>query len=65
LKVTIPANTSATVYLPALQGALVTEGGNPVETEQQDGSYIVQVGSGSYDFEVSTGTARASTGANL
>jgi alpha-L-rhamnosidase len=58
LKVTIPANTSATVYLPAIQGARVIESGNAVETEHEDGSYIVQVGSGSYDFEVSTRNGR-------
>jgi alpha-L-rhamnosidase len=52
LKVTIPANTSATVFLPAIANSHVTEGGNSVETHQEDGSYIVQIGSGSYDFNV-------------
>jgi alpha-L-rhamnosidase len=52
LKVTVPANTSATVFLPAISNAQVTEGGNPIQTQQQDGSYVVQIGSGSYDFEV-------------
>jgi alpha-L-rhamnosidase len=52
LKVTIPANTTAKVFLPAITGAHVTEGGSPVETQLQDGSYAVHVGSGSYSFEV-------------
>jgi alpha-L-rhamnosidase len=52
LKVTIPANTSATLFLPAIANSHVTEGGNSVETHQEDGSYIVQIGSGSYDFNV-------------
>jgi alpha-L-rhamnosidase len=52
LKVTIPANTSAKVVLPAIAGAHLTEGGNPVETQQESGSYVIRIGSGSYNFEV-------------
>ena len=52
LKVSIPANTSATVYLPVISDARITESGNPVEAKQKNGSYVVQIGSGSYDFEV-------------
>jgi alpha-L-rhamnosidase len=52
LKATIPANTTATVYLPLIPGAHVSESGSPVETQAQDGSYAVHVGSGSYSFEV-------------
>ena len=52
LRVTIPANTSATVFLPVIAGAQLTEGGNPVEAKQEAGAYIVRVGSGSYSFEV-------------
>ncbi len=52
LKVTIPANTSAKVFLPAIAGAHLTEDGNPVEARQESGSYVVQIGSGSYTFEV-------------
>ena len=51
LRVTIPANTSATVYLPAI-GAHLTEDGNPVDVQPERGSFVVHVGSGSYDFEV-------------
>jgi alpha-L-rhamnosidase len=52
LRVTIPANTSASVFLPAIAGAHVTEGGNPVEVQSQGDAYVVRVGSGTYDFEV-------------
>lgn len=52
LKVTIPANTSARVYLPAIAGAHLTEDGNPVEMQPENGSYVVRTGSGSYTFEV-------------
>ena len=51
LKVTIPANTSAQILLPAIAGAHVTEGGNPVEAHSENGSYTIQIGSGSYSFE--------------
>ncbi|MGA2100215.1 MAG: family 78 glycoside hydrolase catalytic domain [Candidatus Sulfotelmatobacter sp.] len=52
LIVTIPANTSARVFLPAIAGAHLAEGGTSVEAQQENGSYIVHVGSGSYKFEV-------------
>lgn len=52
LKVTIPANTSAKVFLPVIAGAHVTEDGNPVDVEQDRGLQVVQIGSGSYHFEV-------------
>jgi alpha-L-rhamnosidase len=52
LQVTIPANTSAKVFLPVIAGAHITEGGNPVEAREDSGSYVVSVGAGSYNFEV-------------
>jgi alpha-L-rhamnosidase len=52
LSVTIPANTSAKVFLPAIAGAHLTEDGNPLDLQQERGSYIVTVGSGSYKFDV-------------
>lgn len=52
LRITIPANTSAKVYLPAIAGAHLTEQGNPVNAKTESGSYVIQVGSGSYDFEI-------------
>ncbi|HEY3743301.1 MAG TPA: family 78 glycoside hydrolase catalytic domain [Bryobacteraceae bacterium] len=52
-RVTIPANTSAKVYLPAKADAHVTEGGKPVEsTPGPDGTVIVSIGSGTYEFRV-------------
>jgi alpha-L-rhamnosidase len=52
LKVTIPANTTAKVYLPASARGTVTEGGKPVKTVKDGASYVVEIGSGSYAFEV-------------
>ena len=52
LKVTIPANTSARVYLPAIPGAQITEDGKTVQSEQAGISRVVSVGTGSYNFEV-------------
>ena len=52
LKVTIPANTSAKVFLPATAGAHVTEDGSPVEAQTENGSYLIRIGAGSYNFEV-------------
>jgi alpha-L-rhamnosidase len=52
LKVTIPANTSARIVLPAIPGAHLAEDGNPIEAQAENGSYVVKLGSGSYSFEV-------------
>ncbi len=52
LRVTIPANTSAKVFLPAIAGAQLTEDGNAMEAQAENGSYIVRIGAGSYSFEV-------------
>ncbi len=52
LNVTIPANTAAKVFLPAIAGAHLTENGSPLNTQPEDGSYVVRVGSGTYNFEV-------------
>ena len=59
LDVTIPANTTATVSLPAAKAADVTEGGRPVETaegvkllEIADRTLEFSVGSGVYHFTV-------------
>jgi len=57
LRVSIPANTLATVYLPAVDFASVTEGGcalakstgvNPVKMEA--GCAVLEIGSGDYHF---------------
>jgi alpha-L-rhamnosidase len=52
LKVTIPPNTSAKVLLPAIAGTRITKDGALVEPQQQGGLYLVQIGSGSYNFEL-------------
>jgi alpha-L-rhamnosidase len=52
LRVTIPANTIAMVYLPVIAGAHLTEDGAPVDARPEGGSYVVRIGSGSYNFEV-------------
>jgi alpha-L-rhamnosidase len=52
LQVTIPANTTAKVFLPAIVGASLMEDGIGVELQPEAGSYVVQVGSGFHSFEV-------------
>lgn len=52
LSVTIPANTSAKVFLPAIAGGQLTQDGNPVAAQPEGGTYVVGIGSGSYHFEV-------------
>jgi alpha-L-rhamnosidase len=52
LRVTIPANTSAQIFLPAISDAHVTEDGNPIETKPEGATNLVRVGSGTYSFEV-------------
>ena len=58
LMVTIPANTTATVYIPAKNSDAVTENGKSIEdaesvkfVKMEAGKAIYQVGSGSYSFE--------------
>ena len=57
LAVTIPPNTTATVYVPAQDAAKVTEGGKPASTATgvkflrlEAGCALFEVGSGSYSF---------------
>jgi alpha-L-rhamnosidase len=52
LKVTIPANTSAKVYLPANPSAQIMQDGQAVEAQQESGSPVIRVGSGSYEFQM-------------
>ncbi|HET9502075.1 MAG TPA: family 78 glycoside hydrolase catalytic domain [Hymenobacter sp.] len=59
LTVTIPANTTATVYLPAAASARLTEGGQPLAQHPElqvlgfaEGRVRVKAGSGTYHFEV-------------
>lgn len=57
LKVTIPANTSATICVPARSLAGITENGKAVEAasgvkflKQENGKFIFAAGSGTYEF---------------
>ena len=57
LKVTVPANIKAEVYVPAKGLASVTEGGNPAERAKgvrflrmERNAAVFEVGSGSYEF---------------
>ena len=59
IAVNIPANTTATIYLPAAANSRITESGKLVKRQKnlkaigyQNGRYLVQVGSGEYHFEV-------------
>jgi alpha-L-rhamnosidase len=57
LTITVPANTTATVFLPGAEASHVTEGGQLVETakgimqvSQEREATVVEVGSGTYAF---------------
>jgi alpha-L-rhamnosidase len=59
LEVTIPPNTTATVYVPVEGGAEVSESGKPVEQAEgvkllsmEEGEGVLAVGSGRYEFVV-------------
>jgi hypothetical protein len=59
LEVTIPPNTTATVYVPAQAGAQVTESGKPADhalgvkyLRWEDGAAVYEVASGTYSFSV-------------
>jgi alpha-L-rhamnosidase len=57
LDITIPANTTATIYIPAKEGAEISEGNKPVNSQtnitpgkQETGYKVLEVGSGVYHF---------------
>ena len=59
LKVTIPANTSAMVYLPADASSVIEEGGSSIHNREdvklagyEKGKAMIKVGSGTYTFIV-------------
>ena len=58
MEVEIPANTTATVYIPAANANAITESGNPLSSlsdikiaGSEDGYVALQLGSGIYHFE--------------
>jgi alpha-L-rhamnosidase len=59
LQVTIPANTTAEVWLPAAENSTISEGGKAIKSvkdirllRQEAGYAVLNVGSGSYNFSV-------------
>jgi alpha-L-rhamnosidase len=50
LDVEIPANTSATVYVPAKDKSKLLESGQPMEATATPGFLMVNIGSGVYHF---------------
>jgi alpha-L-rhamnosidase len=59
LEVAVPANTTATVYVPAAKSDTVTEGAEQVERaagvevlRREDGACVLHIGSGRYQFRV-------------
>jgi alpha-L-rhamnosidase len=57
LEVSIPANTTATVYIPAAEASTITESGKPAATAEgvhflraEQGEAVFEIGSGSYSF---------------
>ena len=52
LKVTVPANATATIYLPAPANSRLTQDGSAIAAHQENGAYVVETGSGQYEFAV-------------
>jgi len=60
LDVEVPANTTATVYIPVKENGTVQEGGQPINaqkeikvTDGEKGKTVVEIGSGKYHFVTS------------
>jgi len=60
IEVTVPVNTTATLYIPAAPGAIITESGIPVlqakgikPLASADNKSVFELGSGTYSFSVS------------
>lgn len=52
LHVRVPANSTATLYLPAKGATSITEGGKTVKAEREGESFVTQVDAGEYQFTV-------------
>ena len=59
LDITMPANTTATVYVPAADAAAVQESGKPAA--ESEGVKLLRAGGGEAVFEVQSGNYRFST----
>jgi len=62
LEIKIPSNSTATVHLPAMQGAEITESKKPVSRDKgvrlhyfDQNEAVFEVGSGTYTFSVAAG----------
>jgi alpha-L-rhamnosidase len=62
LDVSVPANATATVYVPARDAAAVTESGGPAAQAEgvrflrsEGGAAVYEIGSGAYHFRSGTG----------
>jgi alpha-L-rhamnosidase len=60
MQITVPANTSARVYIPAKQGSAISESGKPAAQAEgvkyvgtEDNAAVFEVGSGQYEFAAS------------
>ncbi len=59
MNVTIPANTSALIYVPVMAGSVIKESGKDISgmeviqvVGEENGRKVIQVGSGNYSFSV-------------
>lgn len=53
LKVSVPANTSATIFIPSKQNSSIIESGSPAKVVRYEKGYaVVEIGSGEYMFAV-------------
>jgi alpha-L-rhamnosidase len=52
LKVKIPANTTAKVFLPQIADTQITQNGKKIVGQPESGMPMVRIGSGSYEFLV-------------
>lgn len=52
LKVIIPANTTAKVFLPVIANTQITQNGKRIIASHESGVPMVQIGSGSYEFQL-------------
>jgi alpha-L-rhamnosidase len=54
LSVKVPANTTATVFLPATSTSVVKQDGERVKIPYKEGSMVREIGSGSYRFSIAS-----------
>jgi meiotically up-regulated gene 157 (Mug157) protein len=50
--ISIPANSTAVVYLPVKKGAVVMMNGKKAIVQYKEGKAVLKTGSGDYTFEV-------------